>query len=173
MPNKCAVLLTVDWHFGYRRQWDPTVLTSSRRTDHTQKIRDRFAKTPPGTIDKPSRFLKLDPNGFSNTLRAGTDSARGAFYQSATDSLPIQSLCNGAGNGAAPWVSRLVSVAFHQMAWGTANWQFGAAASSPGDRLRNHQSPGIPTHSAPKNTTLGRSPFAINGCINGGAPLGY
>lgn len=68
-----------DWHFGYRREWDPMMLTSSRRTNHTQKIRDRFAQTPPGTIDKPSRFLKLDPNGFANTLRAGTDSARGAF----------------------------------------------------------------------------------------------
>ena len=68
-----------DWHFGYRREWDPHILTSSRRTDHTRKIRDRFSKTPPGTTDKPSRFLKLDPNGFANTLRAGTDSARGAF----------------------------------------------------------------------------------------------
>ncbi|MEM1425393.1 MAG: DNA cytosine methyltransferase [Cyanobacteria bacterium P01_H01_bin.130] len=68
-----------DWHFGYRRKWDSTVLTSSRRTDHTRKIRDRFAQTLPGTRDQPSRFLKLDPDGFANTLRAGTDSARGAF----------------------------------------------------------------------------------------------
>ncbi|MGD1939614.1 MAG: DNA cytosine methyltransferase [Cyanophyceae cyanobacterium] len=68
-----------DWHFGYQRQWNPQRLTGSWRTNHTSKIRDRFRQTQPGTIDKPSRFLKLDPDGVANTLRAGTDSARGAF----------------------------------------------------------------------------------------------
>ncbi|MGD1851531.1 MAG: DNA cytosine methyltransferase [Cyanophyceae cyanobacterium] len=67
------------WHFGYQRYWDPQILTSSVRTQHTRKIRDRFRQTRPGTRDQPSRFLKLDPNGVANTLRAGTDSARGAF----------------------------------------------------------------------------------------------
>jgi DNA (cytosine-5)-methyltransferase 1 len=35
--------------------------------------------TPAGSTEPISRFLKLDPDGVCNTLRAGTDSARGAF----------------------------------------------------------------------------------------------
>jgi len=67
------------WHYGYRRQWDPTSLTSSWRTDHTEISRRRFAQTPPGENEPISRFFKLDAKGVSNTLRAGTDGARGAF----------------------------------------------------------------------------------------------
>jgi DNA (cytosine-5)-methyltransferase 1 len=67
------------WHFGYRRKWDPTVLTSSWRTEHTEISRRRFAETPAGETEPISRFFKLDANGVSNTLRAGTDGARGAF----------------------------------------------------------------------------------------------
>ncbi|MBY5797684.1 DNA cytosine methyltransferase [Rhizobium leguminosarum] len=67
------------WHFGYKRKWDPTVLTSSWRTDHTEISRRRFAETPSGENEPISRFFKLDPIGVSNTLRAGTDGARGAF----------------------------------------------------------------------------------------------
>lgn len=67
------------WHFGYRRKWDPTVLTSSWRTEHTEISRRRFAETPAGETEPISRFFKLDASGVSNTLRAGTDGARGAF----------------------------------------------------------------------------------------------
>jgi DNA (cytosine-5)-methyltransferase 1 len=67
------------WHYGYRRKWNPTILTSSMRTDHTAISRRRFADTPPGTVESISRFLKLPHDGVANTLRAGTDSARGAF----------------------------------------------------------------------------------------------
>ncbi|WP_281978879.1 DNA cytosine methyltransferase [Pseudorhizobium flavum] len=67
------------WHFGYKRKWDPTVLTSSWRTDHTAISRRRFAETPSGQTEPISRFYKLDAQGVSNTLRAGTDGARGAF----------------------------------------------------------------------------------------------
>lgn len=67
------------WHLGYRRKWDPTVLTSSWRTDHTDISRRRFAATPVGENEPISRFFKLDASGLSNTLRAGTDGARGAF----------------------------------------------------------------------------------------------
>lgn len=67
------------WHYGYRRQWDPTALTSSWRTDHTEISRHRFAQTPSGENEPISRFFKLDAKGVSNTLRAGTDGARGAF----------------------------------------------------------------------------------------------
>ena len=67
------------WHFGYERKWDPTILTSSWRTDHTAISRRRFADTPSGQTEPISRFFKLDAQGVSNTLRAGTDGARGAF----------------------------------------------------------------------------------------------
>ena len=67
------------WRFGYQREWDPGVLTSSMRTGHTEISRRRFAETPQGTVEPISRFYKLAEDGVSNTLRAGTDSARGAF----------------------------------------------------------------------------------------------
>ena len=67
------------WHFGYVRNWAPGMLTSSARTGHTDISRRRFHETEPGTVEPISRFYKLSPNGLSNTLRAGTDGARGAF----------------------------------------------------------------------------------------------
>jgi len=67
------------WYFGYCRNWDPSLLTSSMRTDHSEISRRRFTETKPGEVEPISRFLKLSPEGISNTLRAGTDAARGAF----------------------------------------------------------------------------------------------
>lgn len=67
------------WHYGYAREWNPAVLTSSARTDHTEISRRRFAETAPGSVEPISRFFKLPEHGVSNTLRAGTDGARGAF----------------------------------------------------------------------------------------------
>ena len=67
------------WHYGYRRRWDKNLLTASTRTVHTDISRTRFAATKPGKIEPISRFFKLPPEGVANTLRAGSDSARGAF----------------------------------------------------------------------------------------------
>ena len=67
------------WHFGHVRDWDPELLTSSMRTEHTDISQRRFARTAPGTVEPISRFFKLAPRGLSNTLRAGTDGPRGAF----------------------------------------------------------------------------------------------
>jgi len=67
------------WHYGYIREWDPQVLTSSARTVHTTISRRRFTETSPGTVEPISRFFRLSSTGLSNTLRAGTDGARGAF----------------------------------------------------------------------------------------------
>lgn len=67
------------WHFGYPREWDAATLTSSARTGHTEISRRRFSETEPGTVEPISRFFKLSKDGVSNTLRAGTDGARGAF----------------------------------------------------------------------------------------------
>jgi DNA (cytosine-5)-methyltransferase 1 len=67
------------WHFGHVRNWAPATLTSSARTIHTAISKRRFAQTAPGEVELISRFFKLSAAGLSNTLRAGTDGARGAF----------------------------------------------------------------------------------------------
>jgi DNA (cytosine-5)-methyltransferase 1 len=67
------------WRYGFKRVWDQGLLTSSMRTVHSAISRRRFAATRPGDVEPISRFFKLDPHGFCNTLRAGTDAARGAF----------------------------------------------------------------------------------------------
>jgi len=67
------------WHYGYIRNWDRQMLTSSLRTEHTPISKRRFEATLPGQVEPISRFYKLSAGGLSNTLRAGTDSSRGAF----------------------------------------------------------------------------------------------
>ncbi len=66
-------------NFGYERNFDRDMLTSSLRTEHTALSQERFLATEPGKTEPISRFRKLPPDGLCNTLRAGTDSARGAF----------------------------------------------------------------------------------------------
>ena len=68
-----------NWHYGYQREWDPALLTSSYRTEHSRISRTRFAETKPGSVEPISRFFKLSADGVSHTLRAGTDGTRGAF----------------------------------------------------------------------------------------------
>ncbi|WP_461437349.1 DNA cytosine methyltransferase [Marinobacter nauticus] len=65
--------------FSYRRNFNHNLLTSSLRTVHTQASVERFDQTEPGKVEPKSRFFKLHPERPSNTLRAGTDSARGAY----------------------------------------------------------------------------------------------
>ena len=55
------------------------LLTSSLRTVHTALSQRRFSATAHGAMEPVSRFLKLDPAGLCNTIRAGTASDRGAF----------------------------------------------------------------------------------------------
>ncbi len=66
-------------NFGYERNFIRDSLTSSLRTEHTNLSRSRFISAPQGHIEPHSRFFKLAWNSQSNTLRAGTDSSRGAF----------------------------------------------------------------------------------------------
>ncbi|QIG55376.1 DNA cytosine methyltransferase [Altererythrobacter sp. BO-6] len=73
------MLTNAAWHNGYVRDWDPGSLTSSARTRHSAISQRRFKETEPGSVEPISRFYKLSPSGLSNTLRAGTDGARGAF----------------------------------------------------------------------------------------------
>jgi DNA (cytosine-5)-methyltransferase 1 len=65
--------------YSYRRKYDRHQLTSSCLTRHTETSIERFQKTPPGKIEQVSRFYKLDPDGYCNTLRAGTPGDRGAY----------------------------------------------------------------------------------------------
>ncbi len=65
--------------YSYPRSWNSKRMTSSTRTKHTPTSIARFAQTIPGQVEPISRFLKLDPDGICNTLRAGTPSSRGAF----------------------------------------------------------------------------------------------
>ena len=66
-------------YYSYERLFDPRILTSSLRTNHSLESMSRFAATNPGETEPISRFYKLAPQGISNTLRAGTASNRGAF----------------------------------------------------------------------------------------------
>ena len=65
--------------YSHPRIFDRSILTSSTRTEHTDVSRERFLATRPGKVEPISRFHKLDSGSVCNTLRAGTDSARGAF----------------------------------------------------------------------------------------------
>ncbi|MBD2188788.1 DNA cytosine methyltransferase [Pseudanabaena mucicola] len=72
--------LRTDFHdFSYPRDSDRNLLTSSMATAHSPASIERFRATAHGKLDKVSHFLKLDPHGISNTLRAGTPSTRGGF----------------------------------------------------------------------------------------------
>lgn len=66
-------------NLAYPRQYDAKLLTSSIGTVHSDTSIARFRATAKGEVEKISRFLKLDPDGICNTLRAGTPSNRGAF----------------------------------------------------------------------------------------------
>lgn len=48
-------------------------------SNHTEKSIQRFSITTQGKIEKNSRFLRLNPDGLCNTLRAGTASDKGAY----------------------------------------------------------------------------------------------
>lgn len=48
-------------------------------TRHSKLIIRRYEKLKPGEQDYISKSVKLDPNGYCPTLRAGTDSSKGSF----------------------------------------------------------------------------------------------
>lgn len=81
--------------FSYPRKFDASLLTASLQTVHTALSQQRFLATQQGDTEPISRFKKLHPEGLCNTLRAGTDSARGAF----TSPRPIH-----------PFLSRVITV---------------------------------------------------------------
>ena len=66
-------------NYCYLRNFNIDLLSCSLRTIHSETSKNRFLATELGKTEPVSRFHKLNPSGISNTLRAGTDSARGAF----------------------------------------------------------------------------------------------
>jgi DNA (cytosine-5)-methyltransferase 1 len=92
-PDSFPELLERDWvyaRFGKANRYSKQLrvppergplrlLTSSLRTVHTALSTRRFKATALGAVEPVSRFMRLDPNGLCNTLRAGTGTDRGAF----------------------------------------------------------------------------------------------
>lgn len=62
-----------------RRPEYPKTLTGCLLTTHKQTTVDRFNNTEPGTYEAVTRFYRLSKEGYSNTLRAGTDKTRGSY----------------------------------------------------------------------------------------------
>ena len=66
-------------NFSYPRLWNPQLLTSSMRTQHTQDSINRFAETLANQRESISHLRRLDINGLCHTLRAGTGHERGSY----------------------------------------------------------------------------------------------
>ncbi len=99
--------------YSYPRKWDASVLTSSMRTEHTPLSQSRFEETEPGKVESVSRFLKLDPNGLCNTLRAGTGTRSRCVHFSSPHPSTIRPLYHGARSGPPSFLSGLVPVPHH------------------------------------------------------------
>nr|WP_250807803.1 DNA cytosine methyltransferase [Neorhizobium tomejilense] len=85
-------LVADDEDFAHPRPFTPGIMTSSTRSDHNDVTRSRFASTVPGRVEPVSRFLKLNPEGVCNTLRAGTGKERGGFT-AARPIHPVHARC--------------------------------------------------------------------------------
>jgi len=84
--GKCSTYASImrgidglDDDYSYDREYDRQILSSSLRTNHSQESMERFHAAKHGEKEPISRFYKLHPEGVCNTLRAGTDRARGAY----------------------------------------------------------------------------------------------
>jgi DNA (cytosine-5)-methyltransferase 1 len=64
---------------GRSREWDPRLLTCSRRTVHRDTTVERFTATAMGSEEATSRAYRLHPDQPAHTLRAGTGREHGSF----------------------------------------------------------------------------------------------
>jgi DNA (cytosine-5)-methyltransferase 1 len=97
--GKCSTYASImrgieglDDDYSYDREYDRQILSCSLRTKHSQESMERFHAAKHGEKEPISRFYKLHPEGVCNTLRAGTDRARGA-YTSPRPIHPIAPRC--------------------------------------------------------------------------------
>jgi len=84
--GKCSTYASImrgidglDDDYSYDREYDRQILSCSLRTQHSLECMERFHAAKHGEKEPISRFYKLHPEGVCNTLRAGTDRARGAY----------------------------------------------------------------------------------------------
>ncbi len=78
-PDGCAVSSEIPRTSGTRGSTISGCSHPACGRNTTELSQSRFTETVPGKTEPVSRFRKLAPEGLCNTLRAGTDSARGAF----------------------------------------------------------------------------------------------
>lgn len=64
---------------SYSRDWDRSLLTSSRRTVHSTAVTKRFAQLQPGGRDPIGRLPRLKADAVAPTIRAGTGRDHGSF----------------------------------------------------------------------------------------------
>ncbi|MEX6777338.1 DNA cytosine methyltransferase [Limnospira fusiformis NRMCF6962] len=76
--KKYSLVPSDSFSLCHKRTIEPTVYGHVGSV-HTPLSIARFAETPPGTVEPKSRFFKLSPTGLCNTLRAGTNSDKGAY----------------------------------------------------------------------------------------------
>ena len=58
--------------------WDERYCTNAVPTRHGRAVRERFKRLAPGERDPVGRVRRLEPNGVSATIRAGTDAEYGS-----------------------------------------------------------------------------------------------
>ena len=87
------------WRFGYPREWDRRILTSSLRTEHTAISRRRFEVTVPGRVEPISRFYKLTCRWALQHAEGRDGFFEGGVYKSQADSLRVPALYHRARNG--------------------------------------------------------------------------
>ena len=63
----------------YRRKWNSSQVTGCEQALHSQDVVDRFSGLEPDEVDIVSRFKRLNAEGKSSTLRAGTGRDHGSF----------------------------------------------------------------------------------------------
>ncbi len=144
--------------FGDRRDWNPSLLTASRRTRHTLESVERFGRLGPGERDPISRFRRLDWDGRCYTLRAGTGSERGAH----TSPRPIH-----------PIYPRVISVREAARLHSFPDWFRPHATKWHGFReIGNAVPPGLARAlGARVMGALGRTPRPSGECFSLGDPL--
>lgn len=64
--------------FSRKRIWEKSICTGCKRTRHSSGVMELYAATKPGTMVPGHKLPRLDPDGISPTLRAGTDSENGS-----------------------------------------------------------------------------------------------
>lgn len=64
---------------GYLVEWNDSLCTNCRRTQHGESLHRRLSSLAYGEADHASGIRRLEPDGLSTTIRAGTTSERGSW----------------------------------------------------------------------------------------------